>query len=174
MRNLKRVITSDPFTLQQLKDNVGILAAEVDNDSLLQRCLEDGIQATEQLTSRNISFAVLTDTVGESSGGTFTYYEADFNSIESVKDGVTDVPHKVKALSGSVSIEVEAGSYEALEIKFKVGYEAANVPRELRAPCLVKASNMFDFENSNYASGTSVNNNKSWENLCKNITIFRG
>lgn len=173
MTKIKREILSDPFTLQQLKDNLGILAAEVDNDAKLTRCLEDGIKATENQTNRNISLTKCTHTIGESKGGQLFYFEADLHSITSVKNNGTDVPYKLKEYESYFTLDVEGGSYEALEVIFQVGYEEAKAPRDYRSACLVKASNLYDHESSNFASGTIVANNKAWENLCNNFTIIR-
>lgn len=170
---IKKVHVSDPILLNDIKDNLGIERTYLDEDILLTRIMEDAISATENRTDRIISLKGCTITLATWKSSTIRIPLADLSSITSIKEGTTNVTYTLHEEDSHFVLEFEKSDFKNLVIKFQSGYTTADLPREMRSPCLIKASDMYDMERQSYVIGTIAAKLETWDNLCKLISIVR-
>lgn len=164
---------SDPILLNDVKDNLGIERTFLDEDALLTRIMEDAISATEKFADRIISLTDCTITQSTWNSSTMRIPVADLASITSVKSDGVGITYTLQEEESHFFLGFEDSTIENLEIIFRCGYASNNLPREMRSPCLVKASDMYDMERQSYVVGASVNKMETWTNLCNVIKIIR-
>lgn len=164
--------TGTVATLEELKDQLNIPRVFADDDLILTALLDTAIETVEDDTKSDI-LDVANILEHDLTAATFSanavsvprlvhIYQAPVRSVSKIEiwDGTTWT--EINAGEYNVNIEFNRveigffGSHTAKKIKFTFasGYTDARRPKKLKQAVILKATDLFDTERSNYVVGT--------------------
>lgn len=176
-----KVKTSLIVSVAEAKKQCNVETDFLEDDTELAMLIESARGAAEDYTGSDITETVNTLELIRPNLDMLRIAEGNYDSITSIThttNAVDTVVHEDdyevrKRKTDFIIYFDDSIDSDSLVIVFKTGFVASDLPSQIKSAILVKINDLYDVERTSYATGTKINDNKTFERLLNAFVINR-